>query len=103
MRELMLLNVLADQELTATDRVVYAVIDTFSETEPWETVPVRLSDNEVPLWQMDSLCFFSGLKALAVRRSMKRLAARGWLLAEYQPRRHAWRLTRLDREESDRG
>ena len=91
-----LLTVLGDQELTATDRVVYAVIHTVTATI--EEFSKRTPEEELfddgwrmgVVFRMANLCQHTGLQPLAVRRAIKRLEARGWLTAEYDPRAFAW-------------
>ena len=91
-----LLNVLADQELTAADRVVYAVVDVFGDSESAQAMPMAWSTQGH--WSMATLCYFTGLRSMAVRRAMKHLEARGWMVSEYDPVFHAWRLLLCQKE-----
>ena len=102
-----LMTVLGDEDLTTTDRVVYAAIHTasalieeFSKRTPEELDGWRMG----AAWQMANLCRYTGLQPLAVRRAMKRLEARGWLKANYDPRAHTWSFTLYEtREGSQNG
>lgn len=97
-----LLTVLGDEELTTTDRVVYAAIHAATAmveefvAEAGAPTPEELLNSPWRAragFEMNILCRYTGLKPLAARRAIKRLEARGWLTGTYHPKSFDWTFT----------